>query len=602
MADLLGVDPLSAGVRFRKSGGIYGNFFHDVSSRTRQLMTERNMENKRKIQYEGNLKPDEPTTKKGKPKTTLSRIRDLAELSPYDTGTQSEAEMIESVAIANARLSEIATRLQRIWRTYALIKIRRLFWWRQLSAISIQRCVRGHFGRLYSSLLRRLLPKAAKLVQICFRHYLAMRVIYSWRELVFRIRRALPNIKRFVNNCFKSWIRRRHTFAIRMQSMVRGYLTRLQYLRKLGQIIFLQNIYPNAALLIQKTFRGFLGRRKFVAFVQSLLEQRILRPKCVQIQSLYRGYLARLVAKMKRHEMRCLRLLQRFFRDRLFHKRLGSLIALRRMTRAAVTIQRVFRGTFDRKIATAMRNDYYFKTVYVPSVIRVQAAVRGRIARNAYRVLLDVGKYATAIQRQYRKYCYRREALKRLRAIYETKLIQSTILLQKTVRAFLAKLKFRQIMLASVGNRLRAAKIIARTWIGYRLRSKYEALRDKHRLRLFASKLIGIQNSRSETEDDIAEIRNDIAYLQKAMAATQSRIKDLDAFIVQTENRLPKIVKQLENLTDYDVEYSWDEALALEHKSLTQRSAHAREELRMLRNALILKRKEQMKLYLELGK
>lgn len=138
--------------------------------------------------------------------------------------------------------------------------------------------------------------------------------------------------------------------------------------------------------------------------------------------------------------------------------------------------------------------------------------------------------------------------------------------------------------------------------MGYRLRLKYEALRDKHRLRLFASMLIGIQNSRSEIEDDISEIRNDVSFLVKAMAAAQLRIKALDAFVVQTENRLPKILKQLENLTDYDVEYSWDEALALEHKSLTQRSAHAKEELRMLRNALILKRKEQVKLHLELGK
>ena len=602
VADLLGAEPSAVGVSFRKTGGIFGNFFHDASSRTRQLMSEKAMENKRKIQMEGNLKIEKSlTVRRGKPRTTLTRIRNFAEMSPYDTGTQSEAEMMEAVSMNNIRLTEVIRRLQRIYRLYALKRIRKLCWWRQYAALSIQRCLRGYFGRLYSTLLRKLQPVAVNIIQSCFRHYQTMKVVYRWRDLVRRIIRALPKIKRFVNNCFKSWIRRRNAFAILIQSMVRAHLAKLKYLRQIGKVIFLHGLFPSAALLIQKTFRGFRGRCIYKSLIRIALESRIRLPRCIKIQAMFRGYRGRLVALRKRYEWKCLVVMQRSFRYWLFLQRLKKRVILRRMIRSAILIQRVFRGTYDRKIAAALRKDQHFHSAFVPSVLRIQAIARGRAVRKMYHQLQDHGEYAKIIQRSYRKHLWRRQAAERHRATRQKKLVRCTVVLQKTIRAFLAKRKFREIMLASAGNRLHAAKLIMRTWLGYKFRFKYEALRVKHRLRLFASKLIAIQNSRAELEDDIREIRDDINYIQKAMNSIQNRIKHLNAFVIQTENRLPRIVKQMEELTDYDLEYSWDEALTLEHASLTRRSAHAVEELRMLRNSLMLKRKERIKLYLELG-
>jgi hypothetical protein len=58
----------------------------------------------------------------------------------------------------------------------------------------------------------------------------------------------------------------------------------------------------------------------------------------------------------------------------------------------------------------------------------------------------------------------------------------------------------------------------------------------------------------------------------------------------------------MERLTEHDLEYAWDEAFEYEYKSLVLRSAHATEELRMLRTSLLSKKKEHFKLCLELGK
>jgi hypothetical protein len=211
----------------------------------------------------------------------------------------------------------------------------------------------------------------------------------------------------------------------------------------------------------------------------------------------------------------------------------------------AVNIQRVFRGSFDREIVRALRLERYYYEVYIPSVIKVQSFLRGCVARLAYKQTHNHEIYAIKIQTCFRKYLWHQKAKLRWQKAVEERRDRVVILIQKTVRMFLAKLFFHRIMLVNIGKELNAAKVIVRTWMGYCMRRKYETLRDKHRLRVFAGKIVSVQNARAEVEDDLIETREDIKNVSKSMESLQLRIKDLKAFLWQTENRFSTIISNI---------------------------------------------------------
>jgi hypothetical protein len=353
----------------------------------------------------------------------------------------------------------------------------------------------------------------------------------------------------------------------------------------------MQRRYPTAAIIIQRTYRGLQGRRLFWRCVDSFIDERIKSPACIRIQRLYRGYCSRLLAIDKRWELRCVEIIQHNVRRWLYRRLLARRTHVRLQLTSATSIQRVYRGSYHRQISTALRRRHVYENVFVPSVIRVQAWVRGKSARVTFRRMKDWDVSATLIQRTYRAYQLHARAVQRWAELLADQQAKKVVILQKTVRMFLAKLRFHRVLLTTTGIQLMAAKTIARAWSTFRSGRKLEALLIKHRLHIFAARLVAIQSSRDELEEDIDEIKSDIIFVGKALVQLDMRVSELKAFEVQVENRIPTIMKQMTELTDHDFEHAWDEALALEQHSLSCRLIHAREEIRILRNNAMSKKR-----------
>lgn len=85
-AENLGVDPKIAGISFgKKTGGIYGHFFKDLSPAIKEMVMERYAANKHLIQREGVAQKKAEGAKKNvdsfQPKTTMSQLRKKMELA-----------------------------------------------------------------------------------------------------------------------------------------------------------------------------------------------------------------------------------------------------------------------------------------------------------------------------------------------------------------------------------------------------------------------------------------------------------------------------------------------------------------------------------------
>ena len=73
----------------------------------------------------------------------------------------------------------------------------------------------------------------------------------------------LPKIKRFIKNSFLSWSYRREKYAIIIQRVIRKYIAINRYYCKFGYRYYFLNVFPKAAVMIQKLIRGFLGKLIF---------------------------------------------------------------------------------------------------------------------------------------------------------------------------------------------------------------------------------------------------------------------------------------------------------------------------------------------------
>eukprot|EP01038_Epipyxis_sp_PR26KG_P013030 gene13030-17462_t len=264
LSDTLGMDPSVSGIKYKKLGGIYGHFFNDLSNDVKEMVMKKYKDNKSLIQLESTLivdQSDNNKKSKNEPhsfmKTKLFNAQHLAE---YDKGTGSEAEMMDEINISNHRMERIVIRLQRLRRITLIHRLMKFIWRRNYAIITIQRVVRGWFGRLYASLFKKLRPIAASKIQRCYRFSKSRVYLKWWRYLVYRISRVLlPKIKLFIKNCFLSWIKKRNDKAIKIQSIIRVRIAKSKYYQKLeylGKVI-------KAAKIICRAWVNYNLNRKF---------------------------------------------------------------------------------------------------------------------------------------------------------------------------------------------------------------------------------------------------------------------------------------------------------------------------------------------------
>ena len=88
-------------------------------------------------------------------------------------------------------------------------------------------------------------PKAAIIIQKCWRAMKSRIVRGKWRFLTFRLSRViLPKIKRFLNNIFYSKYGRKkeHYYATIIQSVIRMHLCRAANMKMIGNHCFFEGM------------------------------------------------------------------------------------------------------------------------------------------------------------------------------------------------------------------------------------------------------------------------------------------------------------------------------------------------------------------------
>lgn len=279
------------------------------------------------------------------------------------------------------------------------------YWRRQFALLTIQRVIRGHFGREYFNLLARLAPMAATRIQRCFRAFKSRQIMKMWRYLVRRMTRViLPKIKLFLKNCYESWLRKHSWCANSIQAAVRMHIVRTRYKKLLGESLYLTNlegrstgygIFDEHAIVIQRCIRGRWGRKIGVEKLIWTLHWKIEQPASVCIQRVYRGHVARLVARHERYKRRMRRRVQRFGRKLLQHLWKIRSDRAKLVHRSAREIQRHYRARIDKEIVTKRRAVRYYNTVYIPSIVRVQSVIRMSQQRDRFITLLRQTAAAT---------------------------------------------------------------------------------------------------------------------------------------------------------------------------------------------------------------
>ncbi len=576
LSDTLGLEAAVSGVKYAKLGGIYGHFFNDLSPGIREMVMHKYRDNKHLIQAEGNVNVHEvaetkrrakalaielgtPAVDTFQPHTNLSALRAKAvastSLSEYDKGTSSEAAMMEEVNVSGKRIERVVVRLQRIRRLTEFRRAVKKLWWHKYAALTIQRIVRGVFGRQYAALYARLKPVAAVKIQHCFRAMKTRIILRVWRGLTFRLtRRVLPKIKFFIRNCFLSWIAKRNHSATKIQSVVRVYLSRIVYFQRLGERYFVRGLFERAAVKMQQLVRGFLGRRRFWRLMVICLVQKVDHPAALRLQRIYRGRLAKLLLVKKRHAMRCRIKLQLFARAYVRRIWDGQLRAAQRIKRAATDIQRVFRGRIDRQIAGMKAHIVWYNERFLPAIVLVQAVARRFRAQRAFVSVKQRAKAASFIQAKFRNYARRRVASAIVEQLRIARKFMAVTKIQCMVRRHTAMANFRRMMLQYSGRVVQAAKMIMRAWVNFKVSRKYQFLLQEHRHKLYARKIEKYIAVRRNVLVDIKEIRSDVQLAEKVIGRLKVRVREIDVFLQQASVRSVNVKAEMMKLTTDDFE------------------------------------------------
>jgi stress-induced morphogen len=606
-AELLGLDSEILAITFRKkTGGVYGHFFKDLSPGVKDMVMQLYTTNKQLIQAEG-ARMKNVTKKRGninQPITTMSIMKAKLEkskhIADYDKGTNSESEMIEEYLIAAKKTERVAIRLQRIFRMRSLRWAQRVYWKRHYGAICLQRIVRGRFARLYFRLLQRIVPIAIQRIIYTYRSYMSRKRMAQWFALVKRaIQVITPILKRFVKKCTNTWLRRFGHAAKIIQSCIRMYLAKIEYYRRVGKRFVQQNLIP-AIVRIQAAYRGLRGRRRTAIVLEQTLVRLIDIPAAILMQRVVRGKLGRLIYAHKKLERWAATIIQKSFLR--YHQQV-KYIKLKQVLLekfCAIQIQRVFRGRLDREIAAHRRYDKWYHEKCIPAIIKFQATSRRHIAQNKFLTFKLRYKSALVLQLAYRCYKARSEYhhryqqhLTRIKGKYATKI-------QTMVRGFIGRKVFKERLYGVVGKRMIAAKVILRAWKNFCNTRRLDSLMVEHRAKLHVQKTLHLKTLREEILTDIVEIQDDIKFSKNIEVKALQRVKVLDDFIVEAHMRLPDLEKGLDTIELEDVERGWGEAYSSEYDMLTQQSIMAREELRLRRVQLRNVREEQLALFLEL--
>jgi stress-induced morphogen len=608
-AELLGLDSNVLHNTFQKRiGGAYSHFFKDLSPAIKEMVMKQFLMNKHLIQKEGTAKVKDGKKKRHDPNAPPVTAAELMKAkadavkttSDYDVGCDSEAEMLEEFVIRSRKFERVAIRLQRMWRIrYVHFAMRKLFW-RPCAAIQIQRRVRGRFARLYVDLLKELAPVAKNRIVAAYRAWRTRERLKLFLAMVKKATEVIsPLLKRFVKKLYSRWNKVHNRAARTIQCLIRAYVARAKYYRLLG-VCFVPKYIEPYVIQIQAMIRGVWARRRVIIMVSDRLVQWVDVPAAIQIQSLVRGIAGRKIFLKKKIEHYHAIIIQKYLMGlhrRLIYKRLRRVMLEKY---CAIQIQKMYRGRIDRELVHHRRRARWYRLVYIPSIIRTQAVVRRFIAQKFVKTLKEAHRGAITIQLAHR--CYK------ARLIYNEKILlkrkryidDMAARIQKTIRRYLAKTAFKAKILAEVGKRMIAARVILKAWVNFCNQARFDILMAEQRSILYKARAKKMSDLRREIFEDVNEISIDLANAAKTTKNAESRLGDVNEFLVEAAIRTNSLRKQMGDITMDDIEKGWGEAFGLEFEQLTHQSALGKEEVRLRKIQLRKTENERVTLTAEL--
>jgi hypothetical protein len=467
--------------------------------------------------------------------------------------------------------------------------------------LTIQRVVRGHQTRTYYYLLRKIAPLACIRIQRSYRAYVGNKILLRWRAAVYRMtRRVLPWIKLFLKNCYMSWTRKHEHQATVIQSCVRMHLCRARYYRSLGEKYLSMYFFYCAARDLQRIMRGKWGRRRFEVVKSDVLMVKINQPCCLRLQRVYRGWVGRNLARRRRYEIRATLKLQRNIKAFVWRIWKKQMIYEGQKISGALAVQRIVRGHFDRDLYRRRKAAHWYATVYMPAVLKSQAACRMHQARRAFVVKKIQWAAASVIQRVYRQLVEKAARRARFRELIELKRKRMAIVMSKYIRRWLCRKNFKKCLFERAGRRILAGKVILRAWRHFVYGKRLQILLDENRLKLLTARSIKMTQSRKDIMQDVEEIRADMAATKKNIERFKARLHIVDTFCIESGLRIPQLQMNLASISAEDMEKGWAEAYGQEYESLNHMASMAREERRLLKSMLMKKAKELLMLQCEL--
>mmetsp|Transcript_26397 Transcript_26397/g.44579 ORF Transcript_26397/g.44579 Transcript_26397/m.44579 type:complete len:1231 (+) Transcript_26397:142-3834(+) len=607
-AELLGMDSNILHNTFRKRiGGAYSHFFKDLSPAIKEMVMKQYTMNKHMIQKEGTVRVKEKKKRKDSnapPATNAEIMRQKADAvkssSDYDVGCDTEAEMLEEFIIRSKKFERVAIRLQRMWRIrYVHFAIRKI-WKRPYAALQIQRRVRGRFARLYVTLLKTLAPVAKARIVQAFRAWRSRERLKLLLAMVKKATEVIsPILKKFVKKLYTRWNKVHNRAARTIQCLIRAYVAKAKFYRLLGVCFVPKYIEPRVTQ-IQALVRAVWARRRVKIMVSDRLVQWVDVPAAIQIQSLVRGIAGRKIFLIKKIEHYHAIVIQKYIMG--LHRRL-IYVRLRRVMLekyCAIQIQKMYRGRIDRELVHHRRRERWYRLVYIPSIIRTQAVVRRFIAQKFVKALKEAHRGALTIQLAHR--CYKARLIyNELVRLKKKKYIDDMAArIQKIIRRFLAKTMFKGKILAEVGKRMIAARVILKAWVNFCNRARFDVLMAEQRAKLYKARAQKMSDLRNEIFEDVNEIVVDLENAARTTKNANSRLEEVNEFLQEAAIRTTSLKKQMAEITMEDIEKGWGEAYGLEFEQLTHQSALGMEEVRLRKIQLRKTENERVTLTAEL--
>lgn len=351
LSDSLGISQNLSKVKYDKIGGIFGHFFHDISSEIREKILMKYKDNEELLLavmqagdaslvnrdlIASNLPLSKVIKKKAKvgkvvensktkrlevvfdedfdknkfqPKTNLSKLKEKALAndigSSYNISNKEDTEMElkNNFHYKILILKNVIIRLQRIYKLNKFLKIKKYYYKLYKSIIIIQKFIRKVIQKKFYLIYKKLKPIAIKKIKNFFISIKKNYIIKKFKTIVYYlINKTLPLIKKFILKCYKKWINKRNYFANIIIKYIRRYIIKNRIIKFYSFQYNFFYLYHHNVIIIQKNVRRYLIQKKFFPeYKKKILNYFIILPCVLRVQRVVRNYLSRIIYKKKKH-------------------------------------------------------------------------------------------------------------------------------------------------------------------------------------------------------------------------------------------------------------------------------------------------------------